>query len=318
MDKDIIEIAGISIARGEEKEINIPITNLPTRTPIEIPMLVSRGESEGPSLLVTAGMHGDEINGIEIVRRFIRDGYAKPNIGTVLCIPILNVYGFINFSRDVTEGKDINRSFPGSKTGSLASRVAHAIMKYIIPEIDFGIDFHTGGAARSNYPQIRCVYDLEKNLELANYFAAPFTLNSDFIAGSFRHEAHLQGKPILVFEGGESLRFDEDVIQEGINGLRRLMDKFSMSNNSPQARHVTRKLTTSTWVRAESAGLFHFFANNGSNVTEGQTIGIITDPFGFGDFEVEVKAKTTGHIICVNNVPVVHQGDPLVHIGVEG
>lgn len=310
-------IDGIEIKPGESTQFTINIARLPTRTLIDIPVYVSRALEPGPTVLFLAGMHGDEINGIEIIRQILREGYTNLSKGNLICIPILNIYGFINFSRDVPDGKDINRSFPGSERGSLASRVAHTLIKKIVPLIDYGVDFHTGGASKYNFPQIRCKFNNEKNLELAEAFAAPFTINADFRENSLRLEAAELGKSILVYEGGESLRLSEEAIREGVDGARRLMYHLGMMPNSPAARHVTRRIVDTTWLRAESSGIFHCFVKNGSNITKGQTLGMITDPFGFGDFELDIKATATGHIICVNNVPVINQGDALIHIGIE-
>ncbi|MFM7485757.1 MAG: succinylglutamate desuccinylase/aspartoacylase family protein, partial [Cytophagales bacterium] len=171
-----ITIAEHEIRPGEFKEIVINIARLPSRTQIDTPVYVYRGLEDGPVLALTAGMHGDEINGMEIVRRIIDSGHFRVKRGTVVCMPIINVYGFLNYSREVPDGKDINRSFPGSKNGSLASRVAYHLMKDVIPYINYGIDFHTGGAMRTNYPQVRCMMNDTKNVELAAAFNAPFTI----------------------------------------------------------------------------------------------------------------------------------------------
>src|SRR5882762_3628190 len=196
-----LTLAGHHIAPGEFKEININIARLPSRTQIDTPIYVYRSPVDGPVLALTAGMHGDEINGMEIVRRILESGFHKVERGTVVCMPVINVYGFLNYSRDVPDGKDINRSFPGNKNGSLASRVAYHLVKEVMPYIDYGIDFHTGGGMRTNYPQVRCVMREKRNVELANAFHAPFTIDAPFRAHSLRLTADKQGKSIIVFEG---------------------------------------------------------------------------------------------------------------------
>ena len=175
-----IIIAGQEIHPGEFKEIDINIARLPSHTVIDTPIYVCRGQEDGPVLALTAGMHGDEINGMEIVRRMLDSGLNRPKRGVTVCMPIVNVYGFLNYSRDVPDGKDINRSFPGNKNGSLASRVAYNLMREVIPFIDVGIDFHTGGAMRTNYPQVRAVLKDRTNTELAAAFHAPFTIDAPF------------------------------------------------------------------------------------------------------------------------------------------
>src|SRR5262245_23093084 len=215
--KELI-IAEQEVRPGEFKEIHINIARLPSRTQLESPIYVYRAPEDGAGLALTAGMHGDEINGMEIVRRIIDAGHNKVARGTTVCMPIINVYGFLNYSREVPDGKDVNRSFPGTKSGSLASRVAYHLTHDIIPHIDAGVDFHTGGAMRTNYPQVRCVMRDERNTELAQAFAAPFTIDSPFRPHSLRQTAAKKGKHIIVYEGGESLRVDNAAIEEGING----------------------------------------------------------------------------------------------------
>jgi len=286
---EFIEINGVSIGFGEDKQINLTVARLPTYTTIDLPVRVIRGEKDGPVLLLSGGLHGDEINGIEIVRRLINDTDALGlKRGTIIAVPLMNVYGFIQNVRGVPDGKDINRSFPGIKGGSLAKLVAYTIMSDIVPLIDYGLDFHTGGASRANYPQIRCVLDLEKNIELANAFAPPVILNSALIDRSFRKAAHRKGKHILVYETGESLRLDEAGIKEAVQGTYRVMKHLGMRETAPEG-HKTLFYTKSKWVRAQSAGLFNPRIKLGEIIKKRQQIGRITDPFGNESFKVLVK-----------------------------
>lgn len=310
-----IKIAGHEIKPGEFKEININIARLPSHTQIETPIYVSRSEQPGPILALMAGMHGDEINGMEIVRRIIERNLHKTLRGTVVCIPIINVYGFLNFSRDVPDGKDVNRSFPGSKSGSLAARVAYHMTHDIIPFIDYGVDFHTGGAMRTNYPQVRAMLSDEKNLELANAFCAPFTLDAPFRPNSLRKEASKKGKNIIVYEAGESLRFDHQAIEEGIEGTLRLMKHLRMIDTAPAPKEENRVIWSSSWVRAKHAGLFQTNVASGKLVHKGDWVGTITDPFG--EFKEKILAKETGYVIGLNNIPVVNAGDALMHLGMD-
>ena len=314
MSKEII-IAGTEVHPGEYKEIIINIARLPSRTVIDTPIYVYRGEKEGPVLALTAGMHGDEINGMEIVRRMIEAGHFRVKCGTVICMPIINIYGFINYSREVPDGKDINRSFPGSKNGSLASRVAFHISRDILPVIDYGIDFHTGGAMRTNFPQIRCVYNDPVNQMLAKAFQAPFILDAPFRPNSLRLTASKKKKHIIVYEGGESLRLDYHAIEEGINGTLRLMKHLQMIDWAPESSIRTQLIQRSSWARARTAGLFQSMVNCGDSVHKNQIIGTLTDPFG--DFNEKIKSPSTGFVIGLNNNPVVHAGDALMHIGVN-
>ncbi|MEZ4947615.1 MAG: succinylglutamate desuccinylase/aspartoacylase family protein [Cyclobacteriaceae bacterium] len=311
----VVKIAGQEIKPGESKEIDIKIARLPSHTQIDTPIFVHRALEDGPVLALMAGMHGDEINGVEIVRRMLDSDLNRAKRGTVVCMPIVNVYGFLNYSREVPDGKDINRSFPGNKTGSLASRVAYHLMREVIPYIDYGIDFHTGGAARTNYPQVRCVMSNEKNAELAAAFNAPFTIDSPFRPRSLRQAASKKGKNIIVYEGGESLRFDTHAIEAGLAGALRLMKHLNMIDWAPEASEENRVIWNSTWVRARTAGLFQANIRAGNKVEKNQWLGTMTDPFG--DFKEQIKSPTTGYVIGLNNAPVINAGDALLHIGLD-
>lgn len=311
--KNDITIAGATVAAGESAEIHLNIARLPSRTPIDIPIFVNRSESEGPTVLLMAGLHGDEINGIEIIRRLLHQELHHPLKGTIICVPIINIYGFINFSREVPDGKDVNRSFPGTKKGSLASRVAYHLMTEIIPVIDYGLDFHTGGASRSNFPQIRCVMDDEINRSLAEGFNAPFTIDAPLIPKSLRHAAEARNKKILVYEGGESRRFDEYAIAEGIAGTHKLLHHLEMAERGPRINKRNVVIARKKWIRAKSSGLFHPSVQCGDQVHKKQDLGYITDPYG--DFKERLKAPVDGFAIGINHNPVVNQGDALIHLG---
>lgn len=309
---DTISINNHKVGPGEQKEIHLNIARLPTYTDIDLPVHVFRAEEEGPVLLLTGGLHGDELNGIEIVRRMIFEDKLMPEKGSIIAIPIVNVYGFLQNVRGLPDGKDINRSFPGIKGGSLARLLAYTLMNEIIPQIDFGIDFHTGGEARSNYSQIRCSLDVDKNRELAEAFAPPFIVNSSLIEKSFRKAAHKKDKQVLVFETGESTRFNESGIREGINGTLRLMKYLEMKEKAPGAGHETEIYHSSSWVRAKYAGLFQAKIELGEEVSKKQILGHVTDPYGNERFKS--ICPQDGRIIGLNYAPVVHKGDALLHI----
>lgn len=308
---EFITVKDQKIGLGESRKVNLNIARLPTYTNIDLPVHVYRGKEDGPVLLLTGGLHGDEINGIEIIRRMIRKGLIIPEKGTVIALPIVNAYGFILNVRGVPDGKDINRSFPGVKGGSLARLLAYTLMNEIIPLVDCGIDFHTGGASRSNYPQIRCSFNLPKAKELAKAFSAPITLHSTLIAKSFRSAAHKKGKEILVFETGESLRFDENGIQQGIDGTMRLMKHLGMISEAPVSKG-TRMFRRSSWIRAKNAGLFSPGFDLGSPVKKKDILGYINDPFG--GKKTKVVFSGDGVIIGQNYNPIVHKGDAIIHI----
>ncbi|HVA97830.1 MAG TPA: succinylglutamate desuccinylase/aspartoacylase family protein, partial [Bacteroidia bacterium] len=228
MQKDII-INGNKIIPGQSAQVNLNLYRLPTRTIIEIPVFVFRSLKPGPTILFLAGMHGDEINGIEIIRRLLaHENVQHPLCGTVIVIPVINIVSFINGKRELPDGRDLNRCFPGSKTGSLGSRIAYDLMNEIVPQIDFGIDFHTGGSKISNHPQIRCVQQIKTNMDLAKIFSPPLIVNSKYRDNSLRKEASRKRKTMLVFEGGESSRFDYPSINEGVNGCLRVLHHYKM------------------------------------------------------------------------------------------
>ena len=233
--------------------------------------------------------------------------------GSVIAIPVMNIYGFMNFSREVPDGKDINRSFPGHAGGSLAARVAHFLTINILSQIDCGIDFHTGGASRFNFPQVRYADADKKAGELARAFAPPVILKSNLIDKSLRKQAHKMGKPMLVYEGGESLRLDEEVVQEGMAGALRVLHHLKMIDHVSAAEHEPLILEQSTWVRAKRSGIYTGTMKSGMTVGKNDTIGMITDPFS--EFKMKIKAGKAGFIIGHNNMPVVNQGDALMHLG---
>lgn len=316
MDKDIFSFLGQNIERGKTVQINLDIARLHTRTPVEVPIIVSRGLKPGPVILLNAGIHGDEVNGVEIVRQIISKGYHKPECGTVVCIPVLNVFGFLHKTREFPDGRDLNRVFPGSKEGSLASRFAYYLMKDVVPKVDYCIDYHTGASSRFNYTHLRIEGTNPKSIELANVFGAPYILLSKQLPKSFRSEAAKIGVGVLLFEGGKSLDLDRAVTKVGVNGALRMMQHLGMRDfrkqlsTDPFVETVT--LTDSTWMRARHSGMFRTTVSIGTKIKKGTVLGSISDPFG--DFEKRVISKHDGVIICSNHSPIVHQGDAIFHI----
>jgi len=313
---EVVEIRGNKIGLGENKLIKIPIDRLPTGTLIEIPVYIFNGEKAGPTILLQGGLHGDEVNSVELIRRMLIDKSYKIHRGCVIVVPLLNVFGFLNLSRDM-HGKDVNRSFPGSKKGSLASRMAYYLMKELVANVDFGIDFHTGGAQRCNYPQLRYTPEDKNAVKLAKIFNAPFSFGSKRIPKSFRNECFKNNITIVVFEGGESLRLNELAIQKGINGTLNILKYFKMISDDVIVNNSTLsiEITSRKWIRAKIAGLFSLAIKNGEKVSKNQILGHIMDTYGETNFEV--KAPYDGYIIAVNNFPIINMGDALFHIGRE-
>lgn len=307
-----IIVNGIKVRPGQSLNIDIAIARLPTHTLIDLPVFIRRGKADGPVVLISGGVHGDEINGIVAVRRILEDDLIQLMNGTVILMPLVNVYGFLSNSRTFPDGRDLNRSFPGSKKGSLASQIAYMMSSQIIPQIDYGIDFHTGGRMLSNHPQIRVDFKDKKGFELAKAFGTHFVLDSPHIDKSFRKEAYKQRKHILVYEGGESMRLDEYAVEEAVAGTLRMLQFLGMIEKAPQPK-TSIFLADSSWIRAKVSGIFTSNVTLGQEVKKGQILAKISDPYG--QVKVPVKATHNGHVIGLNNNPVVNAGDALIHVG---
>lgn len=310
-----LTILGQDIKAGDSVEVNFGVAKLHTSSTIEVPIIINRSKKPGPTVLITAGIHGDEVNGIEIVRQIIAKGINKPKSGTIICIPVINIFGFINLKREFPDGRDLNRVFPGFSNGSLASRVAHRLTHEILPHVDFVMDFHTGGAGRFNAPQVRIIEGNEELDTLAKIFGSPFVLYSKNLNKSFRNTCHNLGKPMLLFEGGKSFHIDNNVTNTGVNGAKRILHHFGMLSSKfkvskPKVECVF--IEESKWQRANHSGMFKPSITINSKVSVGDTIGNITDPYG--KFNHFVKSKYDGYIINVNESPIVYQGDALFHI----
>lgn len=313
----MMQILGNDIGFGKTV-LNLDIAKLPTRSSLEMPVIVQRARKSGPTLLLVGGIHGDEVNGIEIIRQIIKKKLNKPKKGTVICIPTLNVFGFLNQSREFPDGRDLNRVFPGSPKGSLASRFAHFLMKEVVPQVDYIIDFHTGGGDRFNYTQIRIGDDPEL-LKLAHVFGSKFIYLAKKRDKSLRDVASNLGKKVLLFEGGKSLDLNRDVTRYGIAGTLRIMQHIGMLDEIPSNYKKVKEepviIRSSSWVRAKHSGMFRSDERLGSYVYKGDSLGSISDPYG--SFERKVKAPRDGYIICLNHAPIINQGDALVHLSDE-
>lgn len=310
-----LELLGESILPGESKIVEVEIAKLQTMTKLKIPIIIERSKIDGPVVLFSAGLHGDEINGTEIVRQIIRRKINKPKCGTIICIPIINIFGFVNQSRQFPDGRDLNRVFPGSKTGSLASRFAHFLVKEIIPVIDYAVDFHAGGASRFNAPQIRIVPNNTQLKELAKVFNAPFTLYSKNIQGSFRNACTKLDVKMLLFEGGKSLDLNSKITQAGIEGSKRFLFHLDMLNPKKDADFTespTIFIEKSNWIRAQYSGMFIGLTKVGNYINKGEILATISDPFG--KVEHKVKAPNSGYLINANDASIVYQGDAIFHI----
>ncbi len=306
-------ICGETIQPGQRATLALGLPSQSSYTPLSMPVHVIHGKRAGPVVFVSAAIHGDEINGIEIIRRIRHTKAVEKLRGTLICVPIVNVYGFFNHTRYLPDRRDLNRSFPGSKHGSLASRVARIFAEEVVDKSTHGIDLHTGSNHRSNLPHIRANLDSEACALLARSFGAPVVINANLRDGSLRQYAMDKGLSMLLYEAGEGLRFDNLSIRAGVRGVLNVLRTLGMLPK----RKVTKEqrvieARSSQWVRASQAGLLRIEAPLGARVTSGQTIGRIAD--SVGENEANVVSPVTGIIIGRNNLPVVNEGDALFHI----
>ncbi len=303
------------IQPGERVNINLPVASLSTQTDFSMPVTVINGKKTGPVLFVSAAIHGDEINGVEIVRRLLNGHRMNRIHGTLIAIPIVNVFGFINHERYLPDRKDLNRFFPGTTNGSLASRMANIFVSEIVKKSTHGIDLHTGAIHRTNFPQIRARLENTETLQLAQAFGAPVIINSNLRDGSLRQYATEEGLPMLLYEAGEALRFDEASIRVGLRGVLAVMHSIGMFPESKRRPRLKEPIIirSSQWVRAPESGILMHKGKLGALVNVGDTLGVISDPFGGN--RVEVKTDEEGIVIGLINNPIVNEGEALFHIG---
>ena len=309
---DRLVIGGQEILPGERANIEIPVAPTYTHDTLSISVQVVRGKLPGPKLFVCAAIHGDEINGVEIIRRLLKNPLVERLKGTLIAIPIVNIYGFIHHTRYLPDGRDLNRTFPGSARGSLTGRIAHTFMTEIVANATHGIDLHTGARHRSNFPQIRANLDDPETLVITEAFGAPLAINAKIRDGSLRQCASDLGVPVILYESCEALRFDEIYIRAGEQGVINVMRHLGMlrkrrgHNKPPVISQAT------AWLRAPESGVLRVLVPLGAEISKGQVIGFIADPLGTR--EVDVVAEHAGIVIGRTNLPLVYEGDALFHI----
>ncbi|GLQ31745.1 succinylglutamate desuccinylase/aspartoacylase family protein [Litoribrevibacter albus] len=307
-------IGDVEVLRGQTKKIELPTVSLYTDTSMSIPVFVKRGKRDGPTLFVSAAVHGDELNGIEIISRLINSPSIKTMKGTLVAVPFVNGYGVLNQSRYLPDRRDLNRSFPGSKKGSLASRISYLFLNEVVAKCDYGIDLHTGAIHRTNLPQIRANLDDDVTLEMARAFGVPVLVNANNRDGSLRQAAEEFGVKVLLYEAGEALRFDELSIRAGLKGILNVMRHLGMvAKSRKKSASVEPFVARQTgWVRATDSGFVHHLKSLGDYVEKGDTLATIKDPFGSVlDY---VKANAKGIVIGKQNIPLAQEGDAMYHI----
>ena len=308
-----IKVGETVVQPGQRATVRLPVADLYTGTSLAMPVHVVCGRRDGPVLFVSAAIHGDELNGVEVIRRLLKRKALSSMRGTLLAVPIVNVHGFLDQSRYLPDRRDLNRSFPGTRKGSVAARMAYTFMHEIVDKANFGIDLHTGAINRSNLPQIRANLGDEATLLLAKAFGAPVIVNANVRDGSLRQCAADKGMPMLIYEAGEALRFDELSIRAGLRGTLNAMRHIGMLPLSRKTKPVSPVVADSTsWVRAPESGIVIPRVELGSRVMAGQPLAIIGDPVS--DEEVQVEAPFDGIIIGQSKLPLAHEGDALFNV----
>jgi predicted deacylase len=313
-----IEIGGALCRPGETCNMNIPVAAMYTKDDVSLNVQVVRGRKPGPAMFISAAIHGDEIGGVEIIRRLLQHKSLKRLKGTLLAIPIVNVHGFINHSRYLPDGRDLNRSFPGTAHGSLAGRLAHTFMEEIVSKCTHGIDLHTGARHRSNFPQIRADLTQPGVKEMTEAFGVPLVLNSKLRDGSLREAAGDLGIPVILYEAGEALRFEEVYIRAGVTGIINVMRGIGMlpASRSKRQKPAIQICDRTVWVRAPESGILRTLVPPGARVEEDQPLGMIADPVG--NSESAVLSPCPGVVIGRTNLPLAYAGDALFHIARYG
>ena len=308
------EIAGDSVEAGSRKTVNLSVSTLSDHTPVTLSAHIIHGRNDGPTMFVSAGIHGDEVIGVEIVRRLLRTNNLKSLRGTLIVVPIVNTFGFLNHSRYLPDRRDLNRCFPGSPNGSLGSRLAYIFMNEIVARCSLGIDLHSAAINRMNLPQVRVSANNSNTLDLAHVFGAPVILTSALREGSLRQEAKKIGVDVLLYEAGEGMRFDEMSVRAGLAGILRVLKETGLLPLAGIAGPKAKSLlcSDSNWLRAPAGGLLRMFKAEGDVVEQGDVVAAISDPFGDG--EIEVITRFSGIIVGRAVMPIVYEGDALFHV----
>ncbi len=314
MDSENFEIAGIKIKPGERTRLEIPIASLFDYTKITIPVEVIRGVKPGPTMFVSAAIHGDEIIGVEILKRLLARKELKRVRGTLIVVPIVNPFGYNNNLRYLPDRRDLNRCFPGSTGGSLASRIAHTFMHEVIEKCDYGIDIHSGAIHRFNFPQVRLEISDSAEMEMAKAFGAPVIINSPLRDGTLRQAAAALGIKTILYEAGEALRFDDHSINLGVHGIVNVLREIKMLKQDEMLDHPSNVMVakSSYWLRAPESGSLRMVKKLGSFVQPGELVGVISDPYG--DKQVSISTNSPGIIICITTMPLVNRGNAVVHL----
>ena len=311
-----ITICNETIHPGEQVSLALPLPELFSCAPMYMPIKVIHGKQAGPCLLVIAAMHGNELNGAEIINRLLQSKSMSKLKGTLIAVPIMNVYGFINKTRTLPGGAALGTNFPGSSQGSHAARLAHLFCSEIFSLSDYCIDLQTGWLNHSNLPQIFATDENKKELELAHAFGAPVISEVAPQKGSLRAHANKEEKPYLVYEAGEAMRFDEPSIRIGTKGITNVMRHIGMLSAPSKTKPTKQKsflMRDTRWVRSPTSGISHSITKLGQRVKKDELLTVIKDPFGAGS-DVSVSAPFEGIVVSINNLPLVYEGVSLFQL----
>ncbi|QVL56652.1 MAG: succinylglutamate desuccinylase/aspartoacylase family protein [Simkaniaceae bacterium] len=309
-----LEICGVKVQPGERLTLALPIPEVYTCAPLHIPMHVIHGKKEGPRLLICATLYGDEANGIDIIHRLLESPVLKALAGTLICIPVMNVYGLINHTRLLPDGHDLAESFPGSEKGSFASRLAHLFTSEIIDLMTHCVNIRSGPKHIYKFPQIYFHPDDHTASHLAKHFGAPIIRPSNEKTGFFYSEQGKPKCPTIIYEGGEAHRSDDYSIKIGVKGVIRTLKELQMiklKKKPKENRFIEAKKTL--WLHAPGSGILQIKKTVGTNINKGDALAVVTDPFG-SSRAYELFAPVKGMITSMTTYPHVFEGQQLIEI----
>lgn len=309
-------IGGTQVTAGKRAKIEIPVARLVTQAMLHLPVVVVHGRQDGPRVWLSAALHGDELNGTEIIYRVLDGLDARRLKGTVVAVPVVNLFGFVHQSRYLPDRRDLNRAFPGSGKGSLAAQLAHLFLSEIVDHCTHGIDFHTGSNRRVNHPQVRGTLEDEQIRRMAESFSAPFVVHSKTLPGSLREAARRRGIPSVIYEAGEPQRFSRRAIEAGTAGTQRVLRDLGMTATAPEPSEPSRAIRTTRWLRAGRSGILNLRVRGGEEVVDGQVLATIRDPYGKRGGRV--IAHDRGFVLGHTTNPLVNRGDAVVNLGLPG
>ena len=303
--------AGTPVALGETAELRLRVAESYAAEPVTVPVTVVRG-APGPTLFVTATVHGDELNGVGILRGLLNDTDFSALKGTLIAVPVVNVPGFLNQDRRLPDRRDLNRSFPGRHKGSLTARLADVLFREVIRQSDFGLDLHTAGGERTNYPQIRADLANPGVVELAGAFGCPLIVGGAGPEGSLRRTAVAAGVPTVVYEAGSARRFERPFIEVGIQGVLNVLRHLKMMPGEAASPPLRLWIERTRWVRSRKGGILELEVDLGAPLRRGQAISTHSNPFGRE--RSVLKAPCAGIVLGLTQLPLVHPGDAICHV----